>query len=257
MSITPSPALVVRADASIADVIRLMNRHDVGSVLVRSDKEDSDALIGIFTERDLLKRVALIESGRHWNRPVRTVMSQPVETLELSQWRDAAQVLLKKRFRHLPILHQGKLIGVVSIRDVLEWAAKGHLTPTSKPPLQPRKIGALAAMPDDLRGILRLMDTVDGEAPQTITWLQSTDPLPPHLDLLLLDLDGLTRKQWSPWIRAILASRGPKQTLLFFDPLKHPKTLSAALGVLEKTKKVTLYPKPMALFPLATQLSRR
>jgi CBS domain-containing protein len=257
MPITPSPAVIVRADLSIAEAIRLMNRQGVGSVLVRSDKDsESDRLIGIFTERDLLRKVELIESGRHWKRPVRTVMSQPVETLELSQWDQAPAVLLRKKYRHLPITHEGKLLGVVSIREVLDWVVQ-QKKPVTGPSLRRKtSVVTLSEDPRDLEGLRRLVEVLHPSERIETRWITSMDALPVKVDLFVLDLDALTRPQWAPWIEAVIAKNGPRRTLLLFDPALHPTTLPKALAALEKSKKVTVFKKPLSLFPLATTLTR-
>ena len=120
MIYTSSP-LVVRADTSVAECIRLMKDNNVGAVLIVSDNSDQ-ILIGIFTERDLLKKIELIHQGNHWLSPVRTVMTSPVKTLEYSQLHAAGKIMLQHRFRHLPIVSKEdgteRLLGIISMRDL-------------------------------------------------------------------------------------------------------------------------------------------
>ncbi|MFN7685462.1 MAG: CBS domain-containing protein [Oligoflexia bacterium] len=70
--IRPSPALCVSSHTPIADCVRLMRSRDVGSLLVMSTSRP-DELVGIFTERDLLKWVDKIQQGGHWEKPVALV----------------------------------------------------------------------------------------------------------------------------------------------------------------------------------------
>lgn len=115
----------IPADASIEEAVRLMKENSIGSLLVVSDVE-SDKLepVGIFTERDLLKRIDLIQKGGFWEKPVRTVMSRPLLTLPLSRFHEAAETMMVNRIRHLPIVSDdGKnpeLVAVISMRDLFE-----------------------------------------------------------------------------------------------------------------------------------------
>ena len=113
----PSPPFVT-LDASVADAIRTMIERRVGAVAV----VDKDHVVaGMFSERDVMKKFAL--SGRSAeNAPVREYMSQyvvmgsPETTLS-----EALQVMVESKHRHLPIVdREGKLLGVMSIRHVLE-----------------------------------------------------------------------------------------------------------------------------------------
>ena len=112
-------AAAVALEASVADAIRSMLSHHVGAVAV----VDGDRRVaGIFSERDVLRKLAL--SGRDPERsPVRDFMTTPVElgTSEISPG-EALTTMVERHFRHLPIVDSGgKLLGVLSIRNVLEW----------------------------------------------------------------------------------------------------------------------------------------
>lgn len=112
-----SPAFV-SIDASVADAIKIMIERHAGAVAV----VDHDHVVaGMFSERDVMKKFAL--SGRTADAtPVREFMSHYVvmgspETTPA----EALEVMIEARHRHLPIVDKdGKLLGVVSIRHVLE-----------------------------------------------------------------------------------------------------------------------------------------
>lgn len=114
---SPPPSYVT-LEASVADAVRTMIERRVGAVAV----VDSDHVVaGMFSERDVMKKFAL--SGRSADSaPVREYMSQyvvmgsPETTLA-----EALQVMVESKHRHLPIVDElGKLLGVISIRHVLE-----------------------------------------------------------------------------------------------------------------------------------------
>jgi CBS domain-containing protein len=114
----PEPAAVSLL-ASVADAVRSMLHHHVGAVAVLDDER---RVAGVFSERDLLRKLAL-----NWRdpekTPVRDVMTTPVElaTGETGPG-EALVTMVDRHFRHLPIVdNDGRLLGMLSIRDVLQW----------------------------------------------------------------------------------------------------------------------------------------
>jgi CBS domain-containing protein len=112
-------AAAVSLQASVADAIRTMLDHHVGAVAVVDDER---RVAGIFTERDVLRKFSL--SGRDPRATlVRDLMTTPVElaTSETGST-EALVTMLERHFRHLPVVdNNGKLLGVLSIRNLLEW----------------------------------------------------------------------------------------------------------------------------------------
>ena len=112
-------AAAVSLEASVADAVRRMLDHHVGAVAV-VDREKRVA--GIFTERDVLRKLAL--SGRDPEQTlVREVMTTPVElaTSETGPG-EALITMVDRHFRHLPIVDsESRLLGMLSVRNVLEW----------------------------------------------------------------------------------------------------------------------------------------
>lgn len=111
-------AATVSLEATAADAIRTMLKHRVGAVGV-IDKEGRVA--GIFTERDVLRKLALTPHDPE-NTPVRDLMTTPVEMATLSTGPgEALSVMVERHFRHLPVVDSnGKLLGMLSIRNLLQ-----------------------------------------------------------------------------------------------------------------------------------------
>lgn len=104
----------VAGDATVAEAAEAMVRGRFGSVVVMAP----GALMGIFTERDVLRaaaeRVDLSTSTvRDWMTP------DPITATGDTDSADAAETMIAHGFRHLPIVEHGKLQGIVSLRDVL------------------------------------------------------------------------------------------------------------------------------------------
>ena len=110
------PDVIVAASAnSVFEAANLMAQANVGSVIVR----DGGDILGIFTERDLLRRV--VARGKDPSSvPVRDVMSAPVKSCRLSDdVRDCADILIRSRIRHLAVVEEGALVGIIGLRDIL------------------------------------------------------------------------------------------------------------------------------------------
>jgi CBS domain-containing protein len=112
----------VLSTMSVCDAVAEMNRQRVGSVLVI----DGGQLVGIFTERDVLRRV--VGAGLDPKRSlVSEVMTANVITISPEATIEETMVLFtEKRCRHLPVLDGGQLAGTISIGDVTRWMADSH-----------------------------------------------------------------------------------------------------------------------------------
>jgi CBS domain-containing protein len=113
-----SEAAAVPADATVERAIRTMLDRHVGAVAVIDEKQ---RVAGIFTERDVLRRLSL---GEHDPRKifVREVMTTPVEmATEATTAGEALATMVERHYRHLPIVDDdGRLLGMLSIRNVLQ-----------------------------------------------------------------------------------------------------------------------------------------
>lgn len=94
----------------------LMAEKEVGALLVL----DGESLVGIFSERDYARKV-ILEDKSSKDTSVSEVMSAPVFTVGPDQSiEDCMSLMTEKRARHLPVLEDGKLIGLISIGDVVK-----------------------------------------------------------------------------------------------------------------------------------------
>ena len=103
-------------DASVLDALRLMAEHEVGALPVL----DGDRLVGIITERDYARKVILLERSSR-TTPVRDIMMKRVAYVEPTRSVEECMALMTdKRVRHLPVLRDGRMIGLVSIGDLVK-----------------------------------------------------------------------------------------------------------------------------------------
>ena len=109
----------VGLDATVADSIHKMLDYHVGAVAV----VDSDYRVaGIFTERDVLRKMSLSRLDPQ-TTSIRDLMTTPVEMATRDTGPgEALSIMLERHFRHLPVADEnGKLLGLLSIRNLLEW----------------------------------------------------------------------------------------------------------------------------------------
>ena len=112
-----SRVVAVSAKSSVADAIRTMSAEKVGAVLVPDAER---CAVGIFTERDVLHLFA--DGARDLERlPVEAAMTCSIVVGQLAMSVDEALGLMtERRFRHLPVIEDGKLLGLVSIGDLVK-----------------------------------------------------------------------------------------------------------------------------------------
>jgi CBS domain-containing protein len=116
-ALDPAPAIVVSERSSIRDAIKVMIDNHIGAVLV----EHEGRPVGIFTERDVLRRVVI--SGVSHDDPVSKVMTPDPEMLGMDDGiAYALNRMIVRGFRHVPVLDAaGKPAGVLSVRSVVAY----------------------------------------------------------------------------------------------------------------------------------------
>jgi CBS domain-containing protein len=108
--------LTVSAEGSLGDAAAAMAARGVGAVVVL----EGDSIAAILTERDVMKAVA---AGKDGSAPVAEWMTRHPDTIEPGDTTDhAASLMIHGGFRHLPVVDGGKLVGIVSIRDLMRVA---------------------------------------------------------------------------------------------------------------------------------------
>ncbi|HEX6148280.1 CBS domain-containing protein [Nocardioides sp.] len=113
----PSQEVVtITPDAGVRDLIALLADHNVGALIVSSD---GTTVEGIVSERDVVRR--LHHDGTVINNTVGAIMTTDVETCEPDVLLDdLMKVMTDRRIRHVPVVEDGALVGIVSIGDVVK-----------------------------------------------------------------------------------------------------------------------------------------
>ena len=111
-----SEVVTVGPEEPVEAAIRAMLDHDIGAVVVARDGEP----LGLFTERDVTRRV--LDGEDLLKRPVSEVMSAPAVTVAAdTEVVEIFKLMNDRRIRRLPIVEDGKLVGIVTERDLLRW----------------------------------------------------------------------------------------------------------------------------------------
>jgi len=109
--------VTVDTNKSAKDAADIMNRFEIGSLIVVK----KDKAIGIVTERDLLKRV-VSEDRDPKKTKVGDIMSKPLIVVEpATELEEAARLMFKMKIKKLPIVEQGKLLGLVTLTDLARF----------------------------------------------------------------------------------------------------------------------------------------
>lgn len=118
----PPAVFQVAPDVMVFDALRLLAEHGVGALLVM----DNGRLVGIFSERDYTRKVAL--QGRNSrDTPVSAIMTSDVITVPpVAGTRACMSLMSQHRFRHLPVVDQGRVLGMISIRDIMDDIIADH-----------------------------------------------------------------------------------------------------------------------------------
>jgi CBS domain-containing protein len=108
--------LTIAPSATVYDAVKLMAEKNVGALLVL----EGGSVVGVITERDYARKVVLMARSSK-ETPVREIMTSPVMYVSPERTSEECMALMtENRFRHLPVMDKGRLVGLVSIGDLVK-----------------------------------------------------------------------------------------------------------------------------------------
>ena len=108
--------VTIRPDATVRDLLALLAEHNIGAAVVSGD---GSAVDGIVSERDVVRRLNGNDAGL--GDTVAQIMTSQVQTCQSSSSLDEVRMTMTEgRFRHLPVCDEDRLVGVISIGDVVK-----------------------------------------------------------------------------------------------------------------------------------------
>ena len=111
----PARVVAVRPEQSVLEAVKVLASEDIGAAIVMT----GDRLAGIFSERDYTRKVILKGRSSDTTRVEEIMTANVVCVSPRTNARECMQLMTEKRIRHLPVMDEGRVIGMVSIRDIV------------------------------------------------------------------------------------------------------------------------------------------
>jgi CBS domain-containing protein len=111
-----TPAYHIAPDASVFEALQLLADLGVGALLVM----ESDQLLGVVSERDYTRKVALLGKNSKEIKVAEIMTRDPFTVTPNTGTRACMSLMSHKKFRHLPVVENGKVMGMISIRDIMD-----------------------------------------------------------------------------------------------------------------------------------------
>ena len=111
----PARVVKVRPDQSVLEAIKILAQEDIGAAIVMT----GDRLAGIFSERDYTRKVILKGRASDSTRVEEIMTANVIVVNPRTRARECMALMTEKNIRHLPVVDEGRVIGMVSIRDIV------------------------------------------------------------------------------------------------------------------------------------------
>ena len=106
----------IRPERTVFEALEKMAQANIGALVVTEE----DEIVGILSERDYARKV-ILQGRASRDTPVREIMSSPVITIDPSaSVEDCMEIMTERKLRHLPVVDEGLMVGIVSIGDVVK-----------------------------------------------------------------------------------------------------------------------------------------
>jgi CBS domain-containing protein len=128
LNLKGSAAWSISPDATVFEAVQMMADKNVGALLVT----DKDKLVGIISERDYTRKVALKGKSSKSTAVREVLSSQVVHVTPAHTVQDCLRLMTDGHFRHLPVLDGERIVGIVSIGDLVNWIISAQTTTISQ-----------------------------------------------------------------------------------------------------------------------------
>ncbi len=107
--------ITIKRHTTLENAVKLMNKHEIGCLIV----EEEGKPIGIITERDLLKRVLATSKETRKTKAEQIMTKELISASPKTEIEEAARLMFQKKIKKLPVVENGKLLGLVTLTDIL------------------------------------------------------------------------------------------------------------------------------------------
>jgi CBS domain-containing protein len=115
LRVKPARVVSVTPEQSVLEAIKVLATEDIGAAIVMS----GDRLAGIFSERDYTRKIVLKGRASDTTRVEEVMTANVIVVNPRTRTRECMQLMSEKNIRHLPVVDDGRVIGMVSIRDIV------------------------------------------------------------------------------------------------------------------------------------------
>jgi CBS domain-containing protein len=112
----------VSPDATVFDALQVLAEHEVGALLVM----DQGQLVGIVSERDYTRKVALQGRNSRETRVAEIMTREVIVVPSATGTKTCMSLMSQRKIRHLPVVDQGRVVGMISIRDIMDDIIADH-----------------------------------------------------------------------------------------------------------------------------------
>lgn len=113
-----NPVATIDVHESVFEAVKMMSQHQIGALVVTEGSEKK--IVGIVTERDYARKIVLMDRASK-TTPVGDIMTAQVLCVRLTDTaEDCMALMTQRRMRHLPVIDEGRLVGMVSIGDLVK-----------------------------------------------------------------------------------------------------------------------------------------
>jgi CBS domain-containing protein len=115
LRVKPSRVISVRPEQTVLEAIKILAQENIGAAIVMS----GERIAGIISERDYTRKVVLKGRSSDTTRVEEIMTPNVIVVSPRTKTRECMQLMTEKNFRHLPVVEEGRCIGMVSIRDIV------------------------------------------------------------------------------------------------------------------------------------------
>ena len=118
----PSPVRRVSPGENVFDALQLLAQYEIGALAVM----EGDRLVGIFSERDYTRKIALQGRNSKTTSVAEIMTSNVITVTPSTRTRECMNLMSQKNIRHLPVMEDNKVLGMISIRDLMNDIIADH-----------------------------------------------------------------------------------------------------------------------------------